>query len=137
MNKVFPDTHYFIAKANPDDQWREPSIEAEKKLGQFSDITTDAVLLGFLNSLSKYGLHIRNIAIQMVKEFLINANVKVVPQGRDLFLKGLKFYEDRQDKEFSLTDCISMVVMKSEGLSQALTNDHHFEQAGFEILIKK
>lgn len=108
-----------------------------KKLGQFSDITTDAVLLGFLNSLSKYGLHIRNIAIQMVKEILNNANVKVVPQGRDLFLKGLKFYEDRQDKEFSLTDCISMVVMKSEGLSQALTNDHHFEQAGFEILIKK
>lgn len=87
--------------------------------------------------MSEVGPHIRNIAIKMANEILNNANVKVIPQGRDLFLKGLKFYQDRQDKKFSMTDCISMVVMESEGLSQVLTNDHHFEQAGFEILIKK
>jgi uncharacterized protein len=41
----------------------------------------------------------------------------------------------RRDKEWSLTDCISFVVMKERGLTEALTADHHFEQAGFKALL--
>lgn len=52
-----------------------------------------------------------------------------------LFSEGLLLYRDREDKEWSLTDCISFVVMEREGLTEALTGDHHFEQAGYGALL--
>jgi uncharacterized protein len=42
----------------------------------------------------------------------------------------------RSDKRWSLTDCISFVVMQERGLTEALTADRHFEQAGFSILLR-
>jgi predicted nucleic acid-binding protein len=44
-------------------------------------------------------------------------------------------YRNRADKNWSLTDCISFVVMKRKGITEALTGDHHFEQAGFKALL--
>jgi predicted nucleic acid-binding protein len=73
----------------------------------------------------------------MVRSILENPNVKVIPQTRDSFLKGLTFYESRNDKQYSLIDCISMNVMKNESLVEVLTNDRHFEQEGYTVLIKK
>ena len=61
-------------------------------------------------------------------------HVTVIAQTRDLFLSALDLYESRSDKAYSLTDCISMNVMRSEGLTDVLTNDHHFEQEGFTRL---
>jgi predicted nucleic acid-binding protein len=52
-----------------------------------------------------------------------------------LFARGLALYCSRKDKEWSLTDCISFVVMADEGLTEALTGDRHFEQAGFMALL--
>jgi len=46
--------------------------------------------------------------------------------------RGLKLYTERPDKDWSLTDCISFVVMEEHGIIEALTGDHHFEQAGFK-----
>jgi uncharacterized protein len=93
-------------------------------------------LTEFLAALRK-GEHMRKKAAKMVHAILENPNVKVIPQTRDSFLKGLEFYEKRSDKEYSLTDCICMNVMKTESMVQALTNDHHFEQEGFTVLIRK
>ena len=73
----------------------------------------------------------------MVKKILDNPNVKVIPQSRDSFLRGLNRYGERQDKEYSLPDCISMNAMESMSISEVLTNDHHFEQEGFVVLIRK
>ncbi len=42
----------------------------------------------------------------------------------------------RLDKDWSLTDCISFAVMQERSLTEALTSDHHFEQAGFTALLK-
>lgn len=47
-----------------------------------------------------------------------------------------KLFADRPDKEWSLVDCASFVVMRRRGMSEALTTDHHFEQAGFSRLLK-
>jgi predicted nucleic acid-binding protein len=58
----------------------------------------------------------------------------VVESTRALFLEGLSLYRARPDKAYSLTDCISMQVMRREGLTDVLTNDHHFTQEGFTIL---
>jgi uncharacterized protein len=67
---------------------------------------------------------------------LSNPNIEVIPQERALFIAGVSLYEKRLDKGYSLTDCISMVAMRKQGLTEALTNDDHFEQEGFVVLIK-
>jgi predicted nucleic acid-binding protein len=60
--------------------------------------------------------------------------VQVVPQNRERFIAALDLYEQRPDKEYSLTDCISMQVMKAMGITEVLTHDRHFVQEGFIIL---
>jgi uncharacterized protein len=63
-------------------------------------------------------------------------DISIIPCGEELFDQGIELYRRRPDKEWSLTDCISFVVMQREGLSEALTADHHFERAGFIALLK-
>ena len=65
-----------------------------------------------------------------------NPNVRIEPCTDQLLQEGIDLYEQRADKEWSLTDCISFVVMKKEGITEALTGDKHFEQAGFAVLLK-
>lgn len=62
--------------------------------------------------------------------------VRIVPAGRSLMSRGWELYSQRLDKEWSLTDCISFVIMEDRGIKDALTGDHHFEQAGFRALLK-
>jgi predicted nucleic acid-binding protein len=99
-------------------------------------VTTDEVLTEFLAALSGYGDGIRRQAARMARVILDDPNVHVVPQSRDSFLRGLVFYEQRPDKGYSLTDCISMNAMRTDGLTEVLTNDHHFEQEGFTVLVR-
>lgn len=136
MKTVFADSHYWIAIANPTDQWTATAKAARASLGDVFIVSTDEVLTEFLAALSK-GENMRKQAAKMVRAILENPNVRVVPQTRDSFLKGLNLYEKRSDKEYSLTDCISMNVMRAESLTEVLTKDHHFEQEGFTVLIKK
>lgn len=63
-------------------------------------------------------------------------DVEILSVDSELFSKALKFYSSRIDKEWGLTDCISFVVMKDRKLKDALTSDHHFEQAGFQALLR-
>ncbi len=58
----------------------------------------------------------------------------VLPQTRADFDAALAFYDSRPDKEYSLTDCRSMVALRDQRISEVLTNDHHFVQEGFTIL---
>jgi hypothetical protein len=58
-----------------------------------------------------------------------------MPSSNELFAAGVELYATRPDKEWSLTDCISFVVMEREGLTDALTGDRHFEQSGFKVLL--
>jgi predicted nucleic acid-binding protein len=136
MRKVFVDTLYWLAVVLPKDSWQEPARRAKSSLGNVLMVTTDEILSEFLNALSK-GEHMRKKAVQMVKRIMDNPNVKVMPQSRDSFLKGLELYGQRPDKTYSLTDCISMNVMKKESIMEVLTNDRHFEQEGYVVLITK
>lgn len=132
---VFADTQYWIAVVRPNDPWKEAAERAKSALGPVRVLTTDEVLAEFLNALSRGGEHLRRQAAKMVRAILDNPNVKVLPQTRDSFLRGVAFYEQRADKEYSLTDCISMNAMKSESVTKILTNDRHFLQEAFEVLI--
>lgn len=62
--------------------------------------------------------------------------VDCVQLDADLLREGMDLYADRPDKEWGLTDCISFVLMHRAGIQEAVTTDHHFEQAGFTILMK-
>jgi uncharacterized protein len=61
--------------------------------------------------------------------------VYIVPATRELVQQGIDLYLNRDDKNWSLTDCISFVVMQDQQLTEALTADRHFEQAGFVALL--
>jgi predicted nucleic acid-binding protein len=136
MKQVFVDTVFYVALVRPGDQWQSRALQAKKALGTVRLVTTDEVLTEFLAALSAGGEHLRQLAVKMVRAIHDDPNTKVIPQSRESFLEGTKLYELRLDKEYSLTDCISMNTMREEGISEVLTNDHHFEQEGFAVLIK-
>lgn len=95
-------------------------------------ITTSAVLIEFGNGLSK--LSWREVGFRVVKEILENKEVfTVVHVDKQTLTKGVELYGGRKDKEWSLCDCISFVIMKRRALSEALAFDMHFEQAGFNV----
>ena len=79
----------------------------------------------------------RNLFLEFVDELLQQSEWETVPASPDWFGQGLELFGARGDKEWSLTDCISFAVMKQRGIADALTHDHHFEQAGFRILLNQ
>ncbi|HEV8537733.1 MAG TPA: nucleic acid-binding protein [Bacteroidota bacterium] len=135
MRTVFADTQYWIALAIPLDQWHERAIEVSKSIHPVRLITTDEILVEFLNYFSGRGIAARNAGVQMVLSINANPNIQVVPQTRESFLAGLRLYEERSDKEYSLTDCISLNVMNNNGIVEALTRDSHFSQEGKTLLL--
>lgn len=136
MKKVFADTLYWLAITRPNDPWRQAAQEARAKLGKVTLVTSDDVLTEFLTALAGGGPILRAQAAAIVRAILSDPTVTVVAQTRELFLAGLAVYENRADKRYSLTDCVSMHVMKTEGITGVLTNDHHFQQEGFTVLIR-
>ncbi len=60
----------------------------------------------------------------------------ILAASQDLFVAGVALFRSRSDQYWSLTDCISFAVMKKRGITDALTGDRHFEQAGFRALLK-
>jgi uncharacterized protein len=72
----------------------------------------------------------------MIENLRSAEDIEIVPASAALFDRGFQFFTARPDKDWSLTDCISLVVMHERGITEALTADHHFEQAGFVALLK-
>jgi len=132
MSILFADSFYFIALLNPDDA-------AHRKAGAFSLhrcslMTTEWVLVELADAFGS--TRYRAAAAKLIAALVSDPNVEVRRSERSLFDRGLDLYAGRADKEWSLTDCISFEVMREEGLTEALTADHHFEQAGFKPLLK-
>lgn len=132
---VFVDTHYWVALINPLDQWHDKALEVERSLSNANLITTEEVLIEVLNYFSSLGSQVRLKVIQIIRRLFERTDVEIMPQTEESFLAGMKLYEQRLDKEYSLTDCISMNLMQGRGLTDVLTNDHHFTQEGFRILL--
>ncbi|MGH7793835.1 MAG: type II toxin-antitoxin system VapC family toxin [Candidatus Binatia bacterium] len=90
----------------------------------------------FLSAYAGRGEYLRREALKTVRAILTNVHVTVRPQTHQSFMTGLDFYASRADKAYSLVDCISMHTMRQMSLTEVLTNDHHFTQEGFTVLIK-
>ena len=136
MRPIFADMLCWGAILHPLDQYRSPVMRAREVLGDISLVTTDEVLTELLDGLAQRGAYLRAVAAQAVRKILADRRVTVYRQSRESFLAGLRLYEQRNDKAYSLVDCISMTTMRRHGISEVLTNDHHFIQEGFKIVLK-
>lgn len=133
MSKVFADTYYYLALLVERDDSHRSAVEVTRQLrGQI--VTTGWVLLEFANAVSKSRK--RHYYPSLLEDLKQNPQVTILPPDETLFDEGTDLYRNRPDKEWSLTDCISFIVMEREGITEALTGDHHFEQAGFVALLK-
>ena len=131
MEIVFADAFYWIALANPADQWHAAAKQYDEAN---SLVTTEEVLTEFLNFYAEAGQHRRKIVGAMCEQVLLHPEITVISQSHGSFLDGLDLYRKRADKGYSLTDCISMVVCRERDIRKVLTNDSHFFQEGFVIL---
>jgi predicted nucleic acid-binding protein len=136
VKTVFVDTHYWVAMINPRDQWHGHARAASSAMIGLKLITTDAVLTEVLNYFSGEGELLRNAGIRNVQAILANRQVEVIFTDRGDFFAGFQLYEARPDKGYSLTDCISMNVMRERGIAEVLSNDIHFTQEGFRSLLR-
>jgi uncharacterized protein len=134
VRHIFADTFYWVALLNTRDNWHQQTLDITASLDIVEIITTDEVLTEVLNFLCTYGKPMRRRTTQLIKDILQNPNIQVIQQTRESFLQGLSLCEKRLDKEYSLTDCISMQVMKQMSIDEILTHDKHFTQEGFTIL---
>ena len=132
MNAVFADTFFYLALLNDSEPDHERAL-GESKIPRLI-VTTEFILLELGNACARAEDHADFLAL--VAGMRASPRVKIIPVSPDLFQRGLGRMRERSDKDWSLTDCISFVVMEDEGLHAALTGDQHFEQAGFKALLK-
>jgi|SRR5690349_11502052 len=135
MTLVFADTLYWIALINARDQWHERAVSIKTTLADSSLVTTDSVLMEVANFFAEYGEVMRHKVALATRAILIDEQVEVISGSRQTFIDGLTMYEARSDKGYSLTDCISMNVMKKRDITDVLSHDNHFTQEGFRILL--
>jgi predicted nucleic acid-binding protein len=63
--------------------------------------------------------------------------ISIVEITESLFSKAFQLFASRSDKEWGITDCLSFIIMEEGRITQALTADEHFAQAGFHALLLK
>src|SRR5437867_3313936 len=130
----FADTNFLVALLNPKDQWHALAKAAATGLDE-PVVTTMWVLVELGDALS-VGEN-RDLFLRFLDRLSEEPQWEVIAASPEWFERGIELFRARQDKKWSLTDCISIVVMTERGIADALTNDHHFEQAGFQILMKQ
>ena len=135
--EVFLDTEYAIAISSLKDQRHDQAMLLRARLmaERTRLVTTWAVILEIGNALSKQ--RYRASAVRLIASLLADPNVEVLSFSPELFARAFRLYAERADKEWGLTDCVSFVVMSDRRISEALTADEHFQQAGFLPLLRQ
>jgi len=136
MKAVFADTFYWVALTNIRDSAHEQARAMSRSFSSVVLVTTEAVIIEYLNYFAAWGQDFRNLVSGNAKRMLSDATVRVLPLTSGAFREGLDFYAARPDKGYSLTDCISITTMRREDLTDVLTNDRHFDQEGFRVLLR-
>ncbi len=130
---VFADTFYYAALVNPKDAAHVRAATCARNL-QRPLVTTAWVITELADGLNKIAT--RSVFNRLLAIIRADPKTPVIPADQSLMDRGLILYAARPDKEWSLTDCISFLAMQQQHISEALTGDHHFEQAGFVALLK-
>ena len=124
MTEYFADTYYYLAVLNPADAaHRQACSLGSRILGRV--VTTVWVVQEIADGLSHPPS--RAIALRFLTYLDNDPLTTLIEPDRELWREGVTLYRSRPDKAWSLTDCISFVVMQQRGIKEALTADHHFE----------
>ncbi len=129
---VFADTSFYLAIMRASDP-AHAKAHSEAELRR-SIVTTEFVIVELGNACSRAPDHADFLTL--VEGMRSSSRVTVIPLDSRLLTRGLHRMSERPDKDWSLTDCISFLIMEDAGLTQALTTDRHFEQAGFQALLR-
>lgn len=137
MKENFLDAGYIIALETADDQNHQAAFAHWKKLLKSlpSLITTSYVfdeIVTFFNNRNRH-----EKAVEVGNNLLQSETINLIQVDEELFIEGWEYFQNHQDKRYSLTDSISFVVMKQRGIETALSFDKHFAQAGFEKIPSK
>ena len=133
MTIAFADTFALIG-------WLNPSDAAHANVSAYLDaftgrlVTTEWVLMELADALSNPPA--RATAVGFLRAVRDDALFEVVGYDPAVYQAGFDLFASRADRAWTLTDCISFAVMTERGLTDALTADHHFEQAGFRAVFK-
>lgn len=135
MNKFFIDAAYTVALSVVTDKYHQKADILAKQIETEAIplITTRAVILEIGNAMAR--LRYRDAAIELLDALEEDPNIKIIPLSEELYNRAMELYRQRPDKEWGITDCISFVVMQDYELTEALTTDEHFKQAGFKALL--
>ncbi len=132
MRTVFTDTSFYIALLNPRDENHQ---NAEQFTSQYqSDFITSAWIIAELANFLCQASN-RSLFVSLYEDLRNDPRVTIIPLSNPLHEEGLNLYAKHPDKDWSLTDCISFLIMQQRNLHEAAATDHHFEQAGFVRLI--
>jgi predicted nucleic acid-binding protein len=135
LPSFFADAVYLIALLLPNDDLHSRAMEIAGAPGEKSFVTIDAVLVEVLAYAAERGPHIRQQAVGLIDDLIVDPAWTLIRQVPDHFDRAFDLYRRRLDKGYSLTDCMSMVVCTDLGIAEVLSHDHHFEQEGFAILL--
>jgi uncharacterized protein len=127
----FADTFYFMALLNRNDRAHAAAVSHSS--GPEPLLSTEWILTELADAMCQRRK--RAPFVTLYESMRLDPFVEIVPASHALFSRGLELFAARPDKDWSLTDCISFVVMHDRGISDALTGDRHFEQAGFRALL--
>jgi predicted nucleic acid-binding protein len=136
MRTVFADASYWIALLNAEDALHERAKSVSYSVDPRRIVTSEMVLTELLNDLGGKGWRLRLAAVALVQDLRRDSSVSIILQTTDRFGEALSLYAQRSDKAWGLTDCSSFQIMTERGLTQALTHDRHFVQAGFQALLR-
>jgi uncharacterized protein len=137
MTRVFVDTAALVALGNRQDQWHSQAVKVSRQLtlSGCRFVTTDAVLLEVGNTFSRAAY--KSVALRLIESARRSPRWQCLAVDRDLFDRGLALFRQMSDKDWSLTDSISMVVASDHSINQVFTTDRHFAQAGLQILLRQ
>lgn len=137
MNPVFLDTSGIIAVVNTDDQWHTTAESVWQDLIQakLPLVTTSLVLIEMGDGLSRIGY--RGLAVELRDRLLASSRIEVIQTTAGDEDRAWKLFRQRHDKEWGMTDCVSMIVARDRAAREVFSTDHHFQQAGFQILLNR
>jgi len=135
MTSVFADAAYYVGLILRRDELHTTALAVGNRLRATRKVTRDAVLVEVLAFASNRGVGARSLAVALVDEVVADPLTTIIHQSADLFFAGVDLYRRRLDKGYSLTDCMSMVLCREQGIAGVLTHDRHFEQEGFAVLL--
>jgi predicted nucleic acid-binding protein len=136
MSPIFVDTSALIALSSKRDKFHKKARRLRRELvrERKTFATTDAVILEVASYFSRSQW--RPTAVRLIKDIKNSKAWNCLTIDDDLMKRGFKLYESITDKDWTLVDCIGIVVARDLEITEIFTTDHHFEQAGFKILLK-